>query len=136
VAAIGAGGVGVRLLPGNPLNDVADADAPATCAHVMRELAKRKLAYLDVMNVQPGFDVPALVRANYSGQVILNAGYDRARAEADVAAGVAAIAFGGPFIANPDLPARLAGGLALAAPDKATFYEGDACGYKDYRAAA
>ncbi len=136
VAAIGAGRVGVRLSPGNPFNDIADADAPATYAHVMRELAKRNLAYLHVMNVQPGFDVPALVRANYPGQVILNGGYDRPRAEADVAAGVSAIAFGVPFIANPDLPARLAGGLALAAPDKATFYGGDARGYTDYPAAA
>lgn len=133
VAAIGADRVGVRLSPGGVFNDIHDPDAPATYAHVAAELAKRNLAYLHVFNTNPGFDVPALIRAHYKGTLILNGGYDRARAEADIASGLAdLIAFGVPFLANPDLPARLAQGAALNAADQSTFYGGGAKGYTDY----
>lgn len=133
VAAIGADRVGVRLSPGGVFNDIHDPDAPATYAHVAAELAKRDLAYLHIFNTNPGFDVPALIRANYKGTLILNGGYDRARAEADIASGLAdLIAFGVPFLANPDLPARLAQGAALNAADQSTFYGGGAKGYTDY----
>lgn len=137
VAAIGADRVGVRLSPGGSFNDIQDPDAPATYAYVAGELAKRNLAYLHVFNTNPGFDVPALIRAHYKGTLILNGGYDRARAEADLASGLAdLIAFGVPFLANPDLPERLARGAALNAPDQATFYGGGAKGYTDYPALA
>lgn len=133
VAAIGADRVGVRLSPGGTFNDIQDPDAPATYAYVAAELAKRNLAYLHIYNTNPGFDVPALIRAHYKGTLILNGGYDRARAEADIASGLAdLVAFGVPFIANPDLPVRLAQGAALNAPDQATFYGGGAKGYTDY----
>jgi N-ethylmaleimide reductase len=135
VAAIGADRVGVRLSPGGVFNDIHDPDAPATYAHVASELAKRNLAYLHIFDTKPGFDVAALIRAHYKGTLILNGGYDRARAEADIASGLAdLIAFGVPFLANPDLPERLAQGAALNAPDQATFYGGGAKGYTDYPA--
>lgn len=135
VAAIGADRVGVRLSPGGTFNDIQDPDAPATYAYVAAELAKRNLAYLHVYNTHPGFDVPALIRAHYKGTLILNGGYDRARAEADIASGLAdLIAFGVPYLANPDLAARLAQGAALNTPDQATFYGGGAKGYTDYPA--
>jgi len=135
VAAIGADRVGVRLSPGGVFNDIHDPDAPVTYAHVAGELAKRNLAYLHIFNTNPGFDVPALIRANYKGTLILNGGYDRARAEADIASGLAdLVAFGVPFLANPDLPARLAQGAALNTPDQGSFYGGDAKGYTDYPA--
>ncbi|MBS7792410.1 alkene reductase [Roseococcus sp. SDR] len=137
VAAIGADRVGVRLSPGGVFNDIQDPDAPATYAHVAAELAKRNLAYLHIFNTNPGFDVPALIRAHYKGTLILNGGYDRARAEADIASGLAdLIAFGVPYLANPDLPERLAQGAALNTPDQATFYGGGAKGYTDYPALA
>jgi len=137
VAAIGASRVGVRLSPGGTFNDIHDPDAPATYAHVAAELAKRNLAYLHVYNTNPGFDVPALIRAHYKGTLILNGGYDRARAEADIASGLAdLIAFGVPFLANPDLPVRLREGAPLNTPDQATFYGGSAKGYTDYPALA
>lgn len=137
VAAIGADRVGVRLSPGGVFNDIHDPDAPVTYAYVAGELAKRNLAYLHIFNTNPGFDVPALIRANYKGTLILNGGYDRARAEADIASGLAdLVAFGVPFLANPDLPARLAQGAALNTPDQGSFYGGDAKGYTDYPALA
>lgn len=135
IAAIGADRVGVRLSPGGVFNDIHDPDAPATYAYVTAELAKRNLAYLHIFDTKPGFDVAALVRAHYKGTLILNGGYDRARAEADIASGLAdLVAFGVPFLANPDLPARLAQGAALNAPDKDSFYGGGAKGYTDYPA--
>jgi N-ethylmaleimide reductase len=44
------------------------------------------------------------------------------------------VSFGAPFLANPDLPLRLARNAPLNAPDPATFYGGDAHGYTDYPA--
>lgn len=62
-----------------------------------------------------------------------NAGYDKARANAVLMVGDAdLIAFGVPFLANPDLPARFAKDAALNAPDQSTFYGGDGRGYTDY----
>jgi N-ethylmaleimide reductase len=135
IAAIGGGRVGVRLSPGNPFNGIADPEAEATHAHVIAELAKRPIAYLHVLNMQPGWDVAGQARRLFPGALMLNGGYDRARADADIAAGRAEmIAFGVPFLANPDLPERLRRGTALNTPDQATFYGGGARGYTDYPA--
>ncbi|MCW8087760.1 alkene reductase [Sabulicella glaciei] len=137
IAAVGGDRVGVRLSPGVTFNDIQDPEAEATHAHVIAELAKRPIAYLHVVDARPGWDVAGQVRRLFPGTLILNGGYDRARAEADLAAGKAEmISFGAPFIANPDLPARLREGAALNQPDKSTFYGGDARGYTDYPALA
>jgi len=72
---------------------------------------------------------------NSKGALILSGGYDAARAEADLAAGKCdLIAFGRPFLANPDLIARMKAGAALNSPDADTFYTADAKGYTDYPA--
>ena len=133
--AIGADRVGVRISPGNRYNDIAEPDAPAVYAHVADRLDTLGLAYLHVYDTKPGFDVADLVLGHYRGRVILNGGYDRALAEEDLADGRAdLVAFGTPFIANPDLPERLRTGAALAAADPATFYTHEARGYIDYPA--
>jgi N-ethylmaleimide reductase len=62
-----------------------------------------------------------------------NFGYDKARANAVLASGQAdLVAFGVPFIANPDLPERFRRDAPLNAPDPATFYGGGEKGYTDY----
>jgi N-ethylmaleimide reductase len=72
-------------------------------------------------------------RAQGGGAIILSGGYDRERAEADLQSGAAdLVAFGRPFIANPDLVARLRTGAPLATPDMATFYTPGPAGYTDY----
>ncbi|HET8611288.1 MAG TPA: alkene reductase, partial [Sphingomonas sp.] len=77
------------------------------------------------------------IRRVFAGTLILNSDYDRTRAEATLAAGEAdAIAFGRPFIANPDLVERLRDDLPLNAPEQATFYTQGAKGYTDYPLAA
>jgi len=76
------------------------------------------------------------IRGAFGGAIILSGGYDQPRAEADLAAGKGLlVAFGRPFIANPDLPRRLREGLPLAQPDSATFYLPGEKGYTDYPSA-
>jgi N-ethylmaleimide reductase len=80
----------------------------------------------------PAFDLRKLRRI-WRGPYIINGGYDRARGDAALAAGEAdLVAFGVPFLANPDLPARFAKGAALNPADPATFYGGGEKGYTDY----
>ncbi len=80
-----------------------------------------------------GDAIKSRIRAAFKGLYILSGGYDAARAEADLAAGRGdLVAFGRPFIANPDLVRRIRLGLPLAAPDAATFYTPGEKGYIDY----
>ncbi|EGD59474.1 glycerol trinitrate reductase [Novosphingobium nitrogenifigens DSM 19370] len=143
--AVGADRVGVRLSPMGKSFGMDDPDPEALFAHVVRELDRRGLAYLHL--VEPtvrGREVvreadtrsEALmhaIRTAFSGPIILAGGYNRARADKALAEGRGdLIAFGRPFIANPDLPARLALDAPLNEPDPTTFYGGDAHGYIDY----
>lgn len=96
--------------------------------------AVRGLAFMHLVEVNGGEALtPALSKA-FGGAVIVNGGYDRERAEKALQAGAAAVAFGVPYIANPDLVERLRVGAVLNAPDPSTFYGGDARGYTDYPA--
>jgi N-ethylmaleimide reductase len=65
---------------------------------------------------------------------MLNNGYDRALADAALAAGADLVAWGRAFIANPDLVRRLREGLPLAELDRQTLYGGGDAGYTDYPA--
>jgi len=77
------------------------------------------------------------LRARFPGTIIVAGRYTPDRADAILGAGLAdLVAFGRPFLANPDLPRRVAQGLPLNAPDPATFFGGGAEGYVDYPFAA
>lgn len=136
----GADRVGIRLSPLNPYNDVRDSNPEATFSYAVEQLNRFGLAFLHVTELgkdMPGAAGPAFdlrkLRKIFKGVYIANAGYDQARADAALAAGDAdLIAFGVPFLANPDLPARFARNAPLNAPDLATFYSGGAKGYTDY----
>ncbi len=131
--------VGVRLSPVNSFNAMADSDPDATFGYVVEQLNGYGLAYLHVVETDmTGLDEPqrydrdALRRA-FQGLYMANGGYDQARAEAALSESAAdLVAFGQPYIANPDLVARFAQDAPLNAPDPATFYGGDAKGYTDY----
>ncbi len=138
----GAERVGVRLSPLQPFNDMRDSDPRATFEYVTAALGRFGLAYLHVTEMgaeQPGaagppFDLQAFRRL-WRGVYVTNAGYDKARANAALAAGAAdLIAFGVPYIANPDLPERFARDAPLNTADPATFYGGGPEGYTDYPA--
>jgi len=131
VGAWSADRVGIRI---SPISGIPDSDPSSLYLHLVRELSGLGLAFLHVREAvdAPGFDFAALRRA-FNGPYIANDTYDLARAEAALAADRAdLIAFGRPFISNPDLVARLRDGAPLAEADRATFYSGEEKGYTDY----
>lgn len=132
--------VGVRLSPVQPFNDMRDSDPKATFSRVVERLNAFNLAYLHVTEMGreapgaagPFFD-PLDLRALWQGVFMTNAGYDKARANAALQSGQAdLVAFGVPFIANPDLPERYRLDAALNPADPSTFYGGGEKGYTDY----
>jgi N-ethylmaleimide reductase len=138
--AIGGGRTGLRLSPVTPSNDAGqDSDPQALYEHAVAGLAALNLAYLHVVEGATGgprdiapFDYAAL-RRHFNGAWMVNNGYTRAMSLAAVAEGRAdLVAFGKPFIANPDLGQRLREDAAFNAPDNTTFYGGGAKGYTDY----
>jgi len=144
---IGGGRTGVRLSPITPSNDAGqDSNAQATYGRAMERIAPFGLAYVHVVEGATGgprdlsaqgvapFDYAAL-RAHYRGAWMVNNAYDRPMAEAAVASGEAdLVAFGKPFIANPDLGRRLREGAPLNPLDNTTLYGGNERGYTDYPA--
>lgn len=138
-AAIGSHRVGIRLSPFNRIFDMPAFDGEAdTWLALARELATRGLAYVHLGNREGmaaggGEGFLGDFRQAYGGTLILAGNYSRDSAAADLAAGVAdLVAFGRPFISNPDLVERLRNGWPLAEADGATFYGGGEAGYTDY----
>ena len=145
VGAIGGGRTGIRLSPVTPANDVIDADPQTLFTHVVQQLAPHGLAYVHVIEGATGgpreladrpFDYAALKAAYRAagGKAawMVNNGYDLALANQAVADGADVVAFGRPFISNPDLVQRLRVGGPFNEPDRNTFYGGGAKGYTDY----
>jgi N-ethylmaleimide reductase len=144
-AEVGAGRTGLRLSPVTPANDAAqDSDAAALFNHVIDRLAPLKPAFLHLIEGATGgardvapFDFEALRRrfkqAHPGGAWMVNNGYNRQMALDVVASGAAdLVAFGRPFISNPDLVQRLRIDAPLNALNPATLYGGGAQGYTDY----
>lgn len=141
VEEIGAARTGIRISPVTPANDAVDSNPQPLFNYVVEQLDRLGLVYIHAIEGSTGgprdnlpFDYGAL-RSRYRGAWIANNGYDRAMAENAVANGRAdLIAFGRPFIGNPDLVERLHRDLPLAQLDRATLYGGGAEGYTDYPA--
>ncbi|MEB3329236.1 MAG: alkene reductase [Candidatus Sericytochromatia bacterium] len=139
-AAVGGERIGIRLSPFGVFNGMAIHDElPAQFTALAEALGALKLAYVHVVDhaSMGAPEVPAstkaAIRKAFGGPVILSGGYDAGRAEADLEAGLGElVAFGRPFIANPDLVARLRDGKALAEPNPDTFYTPGEAGYLDY----
>ncbi|HJV63781.1 MAG TPA: alkene reductase [Albitalea sp.] len=145
VREAGAARTGVRLSPVTPSNDAGlDSDPQALFNHVIDVLVPLKPAFVHVVEGATGgardvapFDFEALrqrfKRAHPGGAWMVNNGYDRRMALDVVAAGRAdLVAFGRPFISNPDLVQRLRIDAPLNPPRQALFYGGGAEGYIDY----
>jgi N-ethylmaleimide reductase len=118
---------------------MADSDPARTFSYLVEQLNQRGIGYLHV--VDPVADgarrISPLLRKAFDGTYIVNGGFDLAAANAAIAAGETdLVAFGVPFLANPDLPERYRRGAALNAADQATFYTGEDKGYVDYPALA
>jgi N-ethylmaleimide reductase len=140
VGAIGKDKVGIRLSPFGASNDMpAYPTMEADYTYLAGELNATGLVYIHLvdhssMGAPP---VPESMKATFrrvfKRTVILSGGYDAVRAESDLESGKCdLVAFGRPFLANPDLVARWKAGAALNAPDMSTFYTPGPKGYTDY----
>jgi N-ethylmaleimide reductase len=135
----GADRVGLRISPLNSYNSMIDSDPVALTRYIARQCDARGIAYLHVMRAdffqaQQG-DVLTPAREQFKGVLIGNMGYSADEAAQAVADGkIDAAAFGVPFLANPDLPARFAAKAPLNDADPATFYTPGPRGYTDYPA--
>ena len=133
--------VGVRLSPNGVYNDMGSDDYRETFTYVAKSLNEYGLAYLHVMNgLAFGFHEkgePMTLkefREVFKGPIMGNCGYDKESAEKDIANGDAdLIAFGRPFISNPDLPERFANDWPLnPMADMSAWYSHEKEGYTDY----
>ncbi|WP_149180051.1 alkene reductase [Streptomyces sp. TRM49041] len=137
VAAIGPERTGLRISPGNPFNDIDEPEPLPAYTALVAELEPLGLAYLHVLEVSPEIrDITVQLRKQFSGTFVLNPATEGPTGQGALTLiedGTAdLVAFGVLFIANPDLPARLAAGGPYNTPDPATFYGGDHRGYTDY----
>jgi N-ethylmaleimide reductase len=139
-AAIGAERLGMRISPYGVFNGMTpDADMDALYERLIAELNTIGLVCIHIVDHSsmgaPEVSPPlkAKIRATFKGKYILSGGYDLARANADLDARRGdLVAFGRPFISNPDLVQKLQSGHALTAPDSSTFYTPGEKGYTDY----
>lgn len=145
VEEIGADRTGLRVSPVTPVNDAGqDSDAQGLFNYFLEQLAPLNLAFIHVIEGAAGgardvapFDYAALrsrfKSGNVNGAWIVNNGYTRAMAMNAIAVGTAdMVAFGRPFISNPDLVNRLRLNAPLAAVNIDTLYGGGKAGYTDY----
>jgi N-ethylmaleimide reductase len=140
-AEAGSDRTGIRISPVTPANDISDSNPQSLYDYIVDQLSALQLVYIHVVEGATGgprdiapFDYGSL-RKRFKGAYIANNGYDFELANKVLGANEAdLIAFGKPFISNPDLVERLKRGAPLNTPDKATFYGGGAKGYTDYPA--
>lgn len=133
ISVWGANRVAVHLAPRGDNHDMGDSDPAATFGYVARELGRRKIAFISARE-HPGADwLTPRLKAEFDGPFIANEAFTKGSATQVLKAGEAdAVAFGKLFIANPDLPRRLALSAPLNPPDPATFYASGPKGYTDY----
>jgi N-ethylmaleimide reductase len=140
VSVFGPDRVGYRISPYNPFNGMSDSNPVETFSALAQGLDQLGIGYLHVleaiagpMTAQGVTKLTPILRELFKGAYVVNGGYDKAsgnqvleRNESDL------VAFGVPFIANPDLVERLKRDASLNAPDYATFYAGEEKGFIDY----
>jgi N-ethylmaleimide reductase len=129
---IGADRTGVRFSPMSPWNDMGDENPKETFSRAAEAI--RGVAFMHLVEAGGAEAITPVLSEAFGGPVIVNGGYDFARAEAALAAGAAAVAFGVPYLANPDLLERFRRSAPLNTPDAGTFYGGGERGYTDYPA--
>lgn len=147
VSVVGKDKVGVRFAPLFASTDefrvylgLVEEDPHETYVQAIKVLEEAGIAYLSIAEADwdNAPDLPESFRDDvsrtFSGSIISAGKYTAERGERAVASGWAdLIAFGRPFIANPDLPRRIANGWPLNAVDPNTMYGGTELGYTDYR---
>jgi N-ethylmaleimide reductase len=140
VAAVGHSKVGIRLSPHGVFNGMSpDAEMDQLYIYLAKELSALRIAYIHLVDhssmgaPKVSEELKSALRKNFRGTLILSGGYDRERAEADLKSEAGdLIAFGRPFISNPNLVEKLKSGIELTPADPNTFYTADEKGYADY----
>lgn len=132
--------IGVKISPNGVFNDMGSEDYRETFVYVAKKLSEYNLAYLHVVDgLKFGFHElgePVTleeIRKVYPGRIMGNCGYNRDEAEKEIALGNADLmAFGRPFIGNPDLVERFANDWEYSESNQDTWYSSGAEGYTDY----
>jgi len=133
ISVWGADRVGVHLAPRGDSNDMGDSNPSATFGYVARELGKRRIAFICARESLGENRIGPRLKSAFKGSYIANEKFTQTTANQVLAAGEAdAVAFGVPFLANPDLPARFREDAPLNQPDPSTFYPPGPKGYTDY----
>jgi len=133
ISVWGADRVGTHLAPRGDSHDMGDSNPLATFGYVARELSRRRIAFICVRESLGPKRIGPQLRTAFSGSYIANEKFTQATASQVLAAGEAdAVAFGVPFLANPDLPERFRQKAPLNEPDPPTFYAPGPKGYTDY----
>ncbi|MGW0866273.1 alkene reductase [Streptomyces sp. NPDC002611] len=134
--AIGGRRVGLRISPGNRYNDIAEDTPGEVYGALLDRISGLDLAYLHLME-GPDSELTSRLRKAWTGTFVLNpftypdtTGPEALKLIEDGSADM--VAYGALFLANPDLPRRLAAGGPFNDPDKSSFYGGDHRGYTDY----
>jgi len=129
----GADRVGLHLAPRGDSHTMSDSNPLATFGYVAEQMGKRKLAFLCTREHQGPDAISPELKKLFGGVLIANEAFTKETAEAAIESGQAdAVAFGKPFIANPDLPERFRLNAPLNAQDPSTFYAQGPKGYTDY----
>ena len=131
----GPGRVGLHLAPRGDAHDMGDSNPLATFGYVAEQMRKREIAFLCARESLGPNRIGPQLKSLFGGVYIANEGFTPETAQAVLDSGEAdAVAFGQLFIANPDLPRRIALSAALNAPNPETFYAPGPHGYTDYPA--
>ena len=138
--AIGKERTGIRLSPYGVFNDMMIFDdVQETYQYIAAELGKIGLAYIHTVDhssmgaPEVPTEIKIKIKDAFGGKIIASGGYEMERAEKDLLEGKAdLVAFGRPFLANPDLVHRFKENLPLNNPDFDTFYTPGEKGYTDY----
>jgi 2,4-dienoyl-CoA reductase-like NADH-dependent reductase (Old Yellow Enzyme family) len=133
VSVWGSDRVGMHLAPRGDAHDMGDSNPLATFSYVARELGKRRIAFICARESLGDRRIGPQLKAAFGGSYIANEKFTFETANEVLKAGEAdAVAFGVPFLANPDLPERFRLQAPLNPPDPSTFYAPGAKGYTDY----
>ncbi|WP_146653523.1 alkene reductase [Labilithrix luteola] len=129
----GADRVGMHLAPRGDTHSMGDENPLETFTYLVRELGGRKLAFICARESLGENRLSPKLKEAFGGAYIANEGFTKDAAERVILEGEAdAVAFGRPFIANPDLPARFLTSAPLTPPDPTTFFASGPQGYTDY----
>jgi 2,4-dienoyl-CoA reductase-like NADH-dependent reductase (Old Yellow Enzyme family) len=135
ISVWGASRVAMHLAPRGDAHSMGDSNPAATFGYVATNLGKRGLAFICARESIHGHRLGPELKRAFGGLYVANEAFTRETAEHAVASGEAdAVAFGKAFIANPDLPRRIALNAPLNTPDQNTFYASGPHGYTDYPA--